>query len=257
VSADRPLSVRDLTVAYRDRPVVRGVDLEVRAGTLFAIVGPNGAGKSTLLKACLRLVPAQSGTVRFFGGELADHRRRVAYVPQRESVDWDFPVTALEVVTMGLYREIGWLRPVRRRHRDTALAAMAELGVESFADRQISELSGGQQQRVFLARALAQDAELYLMDEPLTGVDAATTEVVLDLLDRLRRDGRTVVAVHHGLDVVRARFDEALLLDGATIACGPVAATLTPELLQRAYGGRLAVAAAGAGVDRERTERSG
>jgi len=243
------LSIRDLDVAYGDRLALRSVTFAVPTGVLFGIVGPNGGGKSTLLRAALQLVPKRRGAVDFFGSVLAAQRHRVAYVPQRESVDWDFPVSALEVVTMGLYREIGWLRPVRRRHRDLARIAMDRVGVAALADRPIGELSGGQQQRVFLARALVQDADLYLMDEPLAGVDAATEGVVLDLLATLRAEGRTVVVIHHALDTVRAHFDEALLLETEVRAVGRVDEVLTDEHLRRAYGGRLAAVAAGATVD--------
>ncbi len=238
-NAPPPLEVRDMTVAYQRKPVLWDVDLAIPAGQLIAIVGPNGAGKSTLLKAALGLVPAATGEVRFFGAPLDLVRRRVAYVPQRESVDWDFPVTALDVVTMGLYREIGWFRFVRASHRARALEALRKVGMESFARRQISQLSGGQQQRVFLARALVQHADLYMMDEPFAGVDAATERAIVDLLRSLRADGRTVLAVHHDLQTVPTYFDHVVLINMRVIASGPVAATFTPELLRRTYGGRL------------------
>lgn len=234
-----PLEVRDLTVAYQRKPVLWDVDLAIPAGQLVAIVGPNGAGKSTLLKSALGLVPAATGQVRFFGEELSRVRGRVAYVPQRESVDWEFPVTALDVVTMGLYREIGWFRFVRGRHRDRAREALRKVGMESFAGRQISQLSGGQQQRVFLARALVQHADLYMMDEPFAGVDAATERAIVELLRTLRSEGRTVLAVHHDLQTVPSYFDHVVLINMRVIASGPVATTFTSELLRRTYGGRL------------------
>jgi manganese/zinc/iron transport system ATP- binding protein len=231
-----PLSVRGLTVAYHDRLVLREVDFTAPPAGLVAILGPNGAGKSTFLKAVLGLVPTLDGEVRVFGRPLDRKTGLVAYVPQRSSVDWDFPVTAVEVVAMGLYHRIGWLRPVRRRHLEAARAQLDRVGLADLADRQIGQLSGGQQQRVFLARALAQDAHIYLLDEPLAGIDAVSERVVVDLLRELAGLGRTVIAVHHDLESVPAIFDEALLLNVRRIAAGPVAEVLTPANVARAYG---------------------
>ncbi|MBI1290692.1 ATP-binding cassette domain-containing protein [bacterium] len=234
-----PLRVTDLTVAYQRRPVLWDIDLEIPGGTLTAVIGPNGAGKSTLIKAVLELIPRTSGRVEFFGQPLASARHRVAYVPQRESVDWDFPVTALDVVTMGLYRQVGWFRRVGARQRATATEALAKVGMDSYAHRQISQLSGGQQQRVFLARALAQDAELYLMDEPFAGVDVKTEQAIVAILKELREAGRTVIVVHHDLHTVRSYFDRVALLNMRIIAAGPVGEVFNDENLQRTYGGRL------------------
>ncbi|HEX6900040.1 MAG TPA: metal ABC transporter ATP-binding protein [Thermoanaerobaculia bacterium] len=235
------VEVHDLTVAYRTQPVLWDVDLQLPEGKLIAIVGPNGAGKSTLLKAMLGLVPPVTGWVQIFGEPYARRRSWVGYVPQRESVDWDFPTNALDVVTMGLYGRIGWFRRPSRHHKEIALAALDKVGMRDFAHRQISQLSGGQQQRVFLARALAQDARLYLMDEPFAGVDATTERAILTLLKELRGTGRTVVAVHHDLQTVAEYFDHVVLLNMRLVAAGPVATTFTAENLQRTYGGRLTV----------------
>jgi len=235
------VEVHDLTVAYRTQPVLWDVDLELPEGQLIAIVGPNGAGKSTLLKAMLGLVPSVTGWVQIFGEPYARRRSWVGYVPQRESVDWDFPTSALDVVTMGLYGQIGWFRRPSKRHRETALACLDKVGLRDLAHRQISQLSGGQQQRVFLARALAQDARLYLMDEPFAGVDATTERAILTLLKELRDTGRTVVAVHHDLQTVAEYFDHVVLLNMRLVAAGPVTTTFTAENLQRTYGGRLTV----------------
>jgi manganese/zinc/iron transport system ATP- binding protein len=235
------IEVHDLTVAYRTQPVLWDVDLQLPEGQLIAIVGPNGAGKSTLLKAMLGLVPSVTGWVQIFGETYARRRSWVGYVPQRESVDWDFPTSALDVVTMGLYGRIGWLRRPRKHHRETALACLEKVGMQEYANRQISQLSGGQQQRVFLARALAQDARLYLMDEPFAGVDATTERAILTLLKELRSNGRTVVAVHHDLQTVAEYFDYVALLNMRLVAAGPVSTTFTAENLQRTYGGRLTV----------------
>jgi manganese/zinc/iron transport system ATP- binding protein len=235
------IEVHDLTVAYRTQPVLWDVDLTLPEGKLIAIVGPNGAGKSTLLKTILGLVPPITGWVKVFGAPYRQRRSWVGYVPQRESVDWDFPTSALDVVTMGSYGELGWLRRPGRRQRRLALECLEKVGIEHLAKRQISQLSGGQQQRVFLARALAQQARLYLMDEPLAGVDATTERAILGLLQDLRSSGRTVVAVHHDLQTVADYFDHVVLLNLRLVAAGPVATTFTSENLQRTYGGRLTV----------------
>jgi manganese/zinc/iron transport system ATP- binding protein len=238
-SAQSPLSIHGLTVAYHRKPVLWDVGYEAPDRSLIAIVGPNGAGKSTLIKACLGLVPKASGSVEVYGRTVAAQRRLIGYVPQRGSVDWDFPVSALEVVTMGRYGMLGWCRPVSRRHREAALACLAEVGMADFAGRQISQLSGGQQQRVFLARALAQEAKLYFMDEPFAGVDAATETAIVRTLRRLRQEGRTVIVVHHDLQTVPDYFDHVLLLNMRVVAAGPVEATFTNDNLRRTYGGRL------------------
>lgn len=236
-----PLSIDDMTVAYHRQPVLWNIDYDAPAGRLVAIIGPNGAGKSTLIKAVLNLVPRASGVVRFFGDTFEHARNRIAYVPQRTSVDWQFPVTALDVVTMGLYRQIGWFRPVRAAHRQQALAALERVGLADFARRQISQLSGGQQQRVFLARALVQEADFYLMDEPFAGVDAATERAIVELLRELRRQGRTAMVVHHDLQTVTEYFDDVMLLNTRLVAAGPTATAFTPENLRRTYGGKLAL----------------
>ncbi len=234
-----PLSVHNMTVAYHRRPVLWDIDYDAPEGGLIAIVGPNGAGKSTLIKAALDLVPRASGEVRIFGRPYRQQRRLVGYVPQRETVDWDFPVTALDVVTMGRYGRIGWLRPISRAHRRAAQVFLEQVGMGEFADRQISRLSGGQQQRVFLARALAQEAELYFMDEPLAGVDATTERTIIDILRSIRADGRTCIVVHHDLQTVRQYFDHVVLLNGRIVAAGPVSEVFTEENLARTYGGKL------------------
>jgi len=235
------LSVRHLTVAYREAPVLWDASWSTPPAGLSAIVGPNGAGKSTLLKAALDLVPRLSGKVQFFGRPLAEVRHRVAYLPQRASIDWDFPATALDVAAMGRYPRAGWLRPLPRAEREHARAALAEVGMDGFAGRQIGQLSGGQQQRVLLARALALQADLYLMDEPFAGVDAATERSIVDILQRLAAEGRAVVAVHHDLSTAPQYFDHVLLLAGRVIAAGPMASTFTAENLARTYGGRLSL----------------
>ncbi|MHC5113304.1 MAG: metal ABC transporter ATP-binding protein [Planctomycetota bacterium] len=238
-SADAPVSIHDMTVAYHRKPVLWDVDFDAPEGRITGIVGPNGAGKSTLIKATLDLVPKASGRVLMYGKPYRRQRHLVGYVPQRESVDWDFPVNALDVVTMGRYGRIGWLKPVTRPHRDAALDALDRVGMADFAKRQIRELSGGQQQRVFLARALAQDAQIYFMDEPFAGVDAATESAIVALLHQLRDGGKTVLVVHHDLQTVPQYFDHLLLLNMRIVAAGPTDEVFTPENLRRTYGGRL------------------
>jgi manganese/zinc/iron transport system ATP- binding protein len=238
-SPDSPLSIHAMTVAYRRKPVLWDVDYDAPPGALTAIVGPNGAGKSTLIKACLGLVPRAAGEVEFWGEPYRRVRSRVAYVPQRETVDWDFPVSALDVVAMGRYRAIGWCRPVTRRHRDAALECLERVGMRSLARRQISQLSGGQQQRVFLARALAQEADLFLMDEPFAGVDASTERAIVNVLRELKTQGRTVIAVHHDLQTTPEYFDHVVLLNMRIVAAGPTDAVFTPDNLHKTYGGRL------------------
>jgi manganese/zinc/iron transport system ATP- binding protein len=232
------IEVNDLTVAYRERPVLWDVDLEVPPGVLMAVVGPNGAGKTTLIKSILGLVKPAAGEVRIHGRPYRESRSRVAYVPQRGSVDWDFPTTALDVVMMGRYGTLGWFRRPGREERDRADAALEQVGMSSFAHRQISQLSGGQQQRVFLARALVQDADVYFMDEPFQGVDATTERAIVALLQQLRSEGRTVVAVHHALETVTEYFDWVTLLNVRLIATGPVETTFTDAMVRRTYGGR-------------------
>jgi len=234
-----PLSIQDLTVAWHRRPVIWDVEFDVSPGRLVGIVGPNGAGKSTLLKAVMDLVPKASGRVEIFGRPWRESRQRVGYVPQRESVDWDFPVSVLDVVTMGLYGRIGWFGRVRRVHREAARRALEQVGIGELADRQISQLSGGQQQRTFLARALVQEADLYLMDEPFAAVDAATEQAIVGILRSMRAAGRTAVVIHHDLHTVPDYFDSVVLLNMRVVAEGPTHEVFTRENLERTYGGRL------------------
>ncbi len=235
------LDVHDVTVAYHRRPVLWDVDLTLDEPRLVAIVGPNGAGKSTLLKAILSLVPLASGSVRLFGQPLDAVRGRIGYVPQRESVDWDFPVNVLDVVLMGTYGRLGWFRRPGAVERKLAHECLHKVGMDSFAHQQIGQLSGGQQQRTFLARALAQKADVYFMDEPMAGVDAATERAIFALLQELRNQGKTVVVVHHDLRTVPRYFDHVVLLNMRLVASGPTAKVFTSENLRKTYGGRLSL----------------
>jgi manganese/zinc/iron transport system ATP- binding protein len=236
----KAVEVTDLTVAYREKPVLWDVDLDVPAGVLMAIVGPNGAGKSTLIKSILGLIESSAGTVRIYGKPYREQRRLVGYVPQRGSVDWDFPTNALDVVMMGLYGKLGWVRRPGGKEREQAMDSLHNVGMADLADRQISQLSGGQQQRVFLARALVQDAQVYFMDEPFAGVDATTERAIITLLRELRTAGKTVLVVHHDLHTLETYFDWAMLLNVRRIASGPMKEVFTDENLRKTYGGRIA-----------------
>ena len=234
------ISVMDLTVAYHETPVLWDIDLDVPSGVLLAIVGPNGAGKTTLIKAILGLVRTASGKVLIHNKPYEIQRKIVGYVPQRGTVDWDFPTNVLDVVMMGRYGALGWIRRPRKTDRELAMNALEKVGMEKYSNRQISQLSGGQQQRVFLARALVQDSNVYLMDEPFQGVDATTERAIVALLQELRENGKTVVVVHHDLQTVADYFDWVTLLNIRRIASGPVQDTFTPENLRETYGGRVA-----------------
>ncbi len=234
------LAINDLTVAYDSKPALWDVDLDVPPGVLMGIVGPNGAGKSTLIKAALNLIPRAAGSVLFFGTPYERVRDRVAYVPQRGSVDWDFPTSVLDVVTMGLYGRVGWIRRVGRKERELAMEALREVKMTEFANRQIGQLSGGQQQRAFLARALVQDADLYFMDEPFAAVDAVTERAIISILHELRSRGKTVLVVHHDLQTVADYFDSVALLNVSIVAAGTISEVFTNELIERTYGGTVA-----------------
>jgi manganese/zinc/iron transport system ATP- binding protein len=234
------LEINDLTVAYASKPALWDVDLRAPEGVLMGIVGPNGAGKSTLIKAALNLIPRAAGDVRFYGKPYAQARHLVGYVPQRGSVDWDFPTTVLDVVMMGLYGRLGWFRRPGKRERVLAMEALEQVSLVDLAHRQISQLSGGQQQRTFLARALVQDAQIYFMDEPFAAVDAVTERAIVAILRELRARNKTVLVVHHDLQTIPDYFDWVALLNVELVASGPTATTFTDENLRRAYGGRVA-----------------
>ncbi len=246
------LEIHDLTVAYHHKPVLWDIDLTVPEPALVGIVGPNGAGKSTLIKAVLGLVPIAGGLVEVFGQPVAKQRRHIGYVPQRESVDWDFPVSVLDTVLMGTYGKLGWFRRPGRREHLLALDCLRKVGLSDYAEQQIGRLSGGQQQRTFLARALAQEADVYFMDEPMAGVDAATEHAIFTLLGELRQQGKTVVVVHHDLRTVPDYFDRVILLNMRLVASGPTSEVFTLNNLRRTYGARLDILdAAGEALGRQ------
>lgn len=233
------LETHDLSVSYREKPVLHGVDVEVPYGSLTGVMGPNGAGKSTLLKTIMGDIRPDAGWVKLLGKPLEQVYGRVGYVPQRESVDWDFPVTVQDVVLMGTYAGMGWFRRPGKAEKIRAREALEQLGLSELSKRQIGELSGGQQQRTFLARAIAQKADLYLMDEPFVGVDAVTERAIVDLLGILRESGKTVLVVHHDLRTAEKYFDRLLLLNGRVVAHGAVSSVFQPDILNQTYGGKL------------------
>jgi manganese/zinc/iron transport system ATP- binding protein len=230
------VQVDDLTVAYNYKPVLWDVDLSVPEGVLMAIVGPNGAGKTTLIKAILGIIKPIAGSISIFGKPYDKQRKLVAYVPQKGSVDWDFPTTAFDVVLMGTYGSLGWIKRPGAKEKKLALECMEKVGMLPYRNRQISQLSGGQQQRVFLARALAQNASIYFMDEPFQGVDATTEVAIINILKELRKEGKTVIVVHHDLQTVPEYFDWVTFLNVKRIATGPVKDIFNDDNLTKTYG---------------------
>ena len=230
------LCVKQLTVNYDKVPVLWDINFSIPAGNIVGVIGPNGAGKSTLLKAILQMIDPLSGKVEFFGLPFKKARRKIAYVPQRSAIDWDFPITAIEVVMMGLYGRLGLFSWVSAKEKKQAFDALALVGMTSFANRQISQLSGGQQQRIFIARALLQDADIYFMDEPFAGVDISTEQSIMEILRDLQAKGKTLFIVHHDLNTVKSYFDWVIMLNTSLIACGPVSQVCTDKALSDAYG---------------------
>jgi manganese/zinc/iron transport system ATP- binding protein len=233
------LEIHDLTVSYDKKPVLWGVDLSIPQGVLCGIIGPNGAGKSTLIKSIMGLLPLNSGYVKLFDKELSEIRKKISYVPQRESVDWDFPASVLDIVLMGRYSQLGLFKRPRKADKEAAMSALEMVGMEKYAKRQIAQLSGGQQQRVFLARALTQNADIYFLDEPFAGVDASTEKAIIQILKKLSQDGKTIVVVHHDLQSVETYFDWVILLNLRLVASGPTEKVFTSQLLEETYGGKL------------------
>jgi manganese/zinc/iron transport system ATP- binding protein len=237
------LEIHDLTVAFDKRPVLWNIDLKIPQGKLVGIIGPNGAGKSTLIKAIMGIVPLSSGYAKVFNKTIHNARNRVSYVPQRESVDWDFPASVMDVVMMGRYSKLGLFKRPRKADRDVAQDCLKKVGLEAFSNRQISQLSGGQQQRTFLARALAQQADIYFMDEPFAGVDAATEKAIISLLRDMTNTNKTVIVVHHDLQSVTQYFDWVVLLNTRLVASGPTEQVFTQDNLHETYGGKLTLLA--------------
>ena len=236
---DPAIEIHDLTMAYKEKPVLWDIDLSIPKGSLCSVIGPNGAGKSTLLGCILGTYKPANGWIKIFDVPRDQSQELIGFVPQRASVDWDCPIQVLDVVMMGTYRSLGWFRWPGKAQRDWAMQCLDAVGMADFKSRQIGELSGGQQQRVFIARALAQDTKIILMDEPFAGVDAATEETIREILIDLKKAQKTVVIVHHDLQTVEDFFDHVLLLNLRLVAAGPTATTFTRENLLRTYGGKL------------------
>ncbi|MFB1051157.1 metal ABC transporter ATP-binding protein [Paraliobacillus sp. JSM ZJ581] len=233
------ITVQEIKVVYDKQPALQDVSFQIPTGSLTGIVGPNGAGKSTLIKAILQLIPRKSGSIDVFGKPYAEQKHLIGYVPQRSEVDWDFPTNALDVVLMGRYRQIGFFKRAKKEEIDWAKACLDKVGMLDFANRQISQLSGGQQQRVFLARALAQNASIYFMDEPFAGVDAQTEKAIIQLMKEWKDEGKTVLVVHHDLQTVADYFDHVLLLNKTPIQYGETQKVFTLDNLEKTYGGKI------------------
>ncbi|ANS74571.1 manganese transporter [Paenibacillus yonginensis] len=233
------VSVTDLFVSYHGKPALDNISFTINPGTRVGIIGPNGAGKSTLLKSILGLIPKDHGEVRLLGQPVKEVRTRVAYVAQRSEIDFTFPITVLDTVLLGTYPGLSWLRRARRSHKEWAFECLTKVGMADFARRQIGELSGGQQQRVFLARALAQKAEIFCLDEPFVGIDASSEEAIIELLQEQQQSGKTILIVHHDLSKTEEYFDELVLLNAGLIAAGPVQEVFQPEMMMKAYAAQL------------------
>lgn len=230
------IEIEKLVVAYdEDKPVLDNFNLGIEKGKMTAFVGPNGAGKSTLIKAILEFVKPITGSITINGKKYAQEKKKIAYVPQRGSVDWDFPTTLYDVVEMGSYGRVGFLKRVPKNEKNRVMEAIEKVDMLEYIDRQISQLSGGQQQRVFIARALVQDAEIYLLDEPFQGIDKKTEGSIVKILKGLREEGKTVIVVHHDLQTVPEYFDEVVLINRKVIASGKVNEVFTKENIDETY----------------------
>ncbi|KML43015.1 metal ABC transporter ATP-binding protein [Cytobacillus firmus] len=237
---DPAISIQDLHVSYFGNEAVTGVSLSVNTGNLVGIIGPNGAGKSTFLKAMLNLIPKDKGAVTVLGKPITEVRKSIAYVPQRNDIDWDFPITVLDAVLIGTYPHLKLFRRPKKKDKEWAMECLQRVGMQEFSKRQIGELSGGQQQRVFLARALAQKADLFFLDEPFVGVDVSSEETIVHILKELCRQGKTVIVVHHDLSKANDYFNQLILLNKELISFGTVEEVFKPDVIAKAYQGQFA-----------------
>ncbi|MCX7877180.1 MAG: metal ABC transporter ATP-binding protein [Ignavibacteria bacterium] len=235
------ISIKNLTISYHRKPAIRGISLEIEKGSIIAIIGPNGAGKSTLLKGILGLLPFDSGEVKIFGEDVDKVRKKISYIPQREQFDWDFPINVYELVMMGRYAHIPFIGFPRRKDKQVVINCLEKLEIERCATRQIRNLSGGQQQRAFIARALAQESDIYFMDEPFVGVDAKTEKSIFSLMNELKSEGKTIMVVHHDLSKIKGYYDKVIMINQTLIAYGNTNDVFTPELINKTYGGRLTI----------------
>lgn len=232
---EETLKVSHLSVSYHGNEVLRDISFSIDTGKLIGIIGPNGAGKSTMIKAMLGLIPKDRGGIEVYGKPISEMRKKIAYVPQRSNIDWDFPIIVKDTVLLGTYPKLGLFHRPKKKDKEWAMECLGKVGMDKYANNQIGELSGGQQQRVFLARSLAQKAECFFLDEPFVGIDAASEEVIINILKKLRDEGKTVVVVHHDLTKVETYFDELILINKKLIGAGPVDHIFRPELMQMAY----------------------
>lgn len=245
----KTLTVSHLSVSYHENEVLQDISFSTETGKLIGIIGPNGAGKSTMMKAMLGLIPKDSGEVKVDGKSIDELRKRIAYVPQRSNIDWDFPIVVKDAVLLGTYPKLGLFHRPKKADKEWAMECLRKVGMEQYANSQIGELSGGQQQRVFLARSLAQKAECFFLDEPFVGIDVASEEVIINILKGLRDEGKTVFVVHHDLSKVENYFDELILVNKKLFGVGPVNYVFQPDLMQEAYQMPLALLASlGGGV---------
>ena len=245
----KALDIRNLNVSYQNTEALRNISLSIDTGKIVGIVGPNGAGKSTLIKAVLGLIPIDSGNIEIYGQTLNEMRKRVAYVPQRANIDWNFPIIVKKTVLLGTYPRLGILKRPKRKHKEWAMECLRKVGMEEYANRQIGELSGGEQQRVFVARALAQKADCYFLDEPFVGIDVTSENIIINILRELRKEGKTIFVVHHDLTKVEGFFDDVILINKELIACGPVNQVFVPKLVEEAYDTSLEMLKCLGGID--------
>jgi len=229
------ISVQNLYVSYYGKQVLQDVNFRFNTGNLIGVIGPNGAGKSTLIKAMLGLIPKDTGKVTINNLPLKNVQKQISYVPQRSNIDWDFPIIVKDTVLLGTYPKLGLFHRPKKKDKEWAMECLKKVGMEKYADSQIGELSGGQQQRVFLARALAQKAEYFFLDEPFVGIDVSSEEVIIDILKNLRNQGKTIFVVHHYLTKVEAYFDELILLNKLLVSAGPVKKVFQKDIMQKAY----------------------
>ena len=229
------ISVKNVSVSYFGNQVLDNISFTFTSGKLIGILGPNGAGKSTLMKAMLGLIPKDKGTVEINSKPMSNFRKNIAYVPQRSNIDWNFPIKVLDAVIIGTYPKLGLLRRPKKEHKEWAMKCLEKVGMQDFSNSQIGELSGGQQQRVFLARALAQNADFFFLDEPFVGIDVSSEEVIIDILKQLQNEGKIVFVVHHDLTKVKNYFDELILINKQLIDAGPVQKVFQADNMTRAY----------------------
>jgi len=235
------IKIKNLTISYQKKPAVKGINLDIEKGNIIGIVGPNGAGKSTLLKGILGLLPSDTGEIKIFGKDVKDSLKRVAYIPQKEQFDWDFPINVSEVVMMGRYPYISMFGYATSKDREIVSKVLEKVEMSKYSKTQIRNLSGGQQQRIFLARALAQESDIYFLDEPFVGVDAKTEVAIFKLIKELKESGKTILIVHHDLSKVTDYFDKVILVNQTLIAYGNTSEVFTEELIHKTYGGRLTI----------------